>query len=142
MMKLQAKKSKLRSSGTHKNQRTPVVNFTNIFRAVLTPIFLAPKKYKNKHRVHKFCAYNICTKNVKMTPGLRKANKEKFLCQFQHSISKTCCLDQIKFISEDTIETATYLYIKIVYNIVYDALKSPRSEVEGRGIRLKIGLWK
>ncbi len=29
------------------------------------------------------------------------------------------------------METASYLYIMIVYNIVYGALKSPRSEGEG-----------
>ncbi len=26
------------------------------------------------------------------------------------------------------METASYLYVKIVHNIVYDALESPRSE--------------
>jgi hypothetical protein len=30
------------------------------------------------------------------------------------------------FISEDTVETASYLYVKIVYNIVYDTYESPR----------------
>jgi hypothetical protein len=37
------------------------------------------------------------------------------------------------------METASYLYAKIVYNIVYDALESPCLEGEGRGDRLKIG---
>ena len=37
------------------------------------------------------------------------------------------------------METASYLYVQIVYNIVYDTLKSPRLEGEGRGSRLKIG---
>ncbi len=61
-----------------------------------------------------------------------------FYVKFQCSINKTCCLDKIKFISEDTMETASYLYIKIVYNIVYDVLKSPRLKREGHGSRL----WK
>ncbi len=38
------------------------------------------------------------------------------------------------------METASYLYAKIVYNIVYDALESPHSEGEWHGSRLKIGL--
>ncbi len=38
------------------------------------------------------------------------------------------------------METASYLYVKIVYNIVYDTLESPRSEGEGHKSRLKIGL--
>jgi hypothetical protein len=42
-------------------------------------------------------------------------------------------------ISEDTMEIASYLYVKIVYNIVNDALRSPCSEGEGRGSILRIG---
>ncbi len=37
------------------------------------------------------------------------------------------------------METTSYLYVKIVYNIVYDVLESPRLEGEGRRSRLKIG---
>ncbi len=40
------------------------------------------------------------------------------------------------------METASYLYVQIMYNIVYDTLKSPSSEGEGRRSRLKIGLSK
>jgi hypothetical protein len=36
--------------------------------------------------------------------------------KFQRCINKTCCLDKIKFISENTIETASFFYIKIVDN--------------------------
>ncbi len=32
----------------------------------------------------------------------------KLIVWFQHSINKICCLDQIKFIGEDTMETASY----------------------------------
>jgi hypothetical protein len=37
------------------------------------------------------------------------------------------------------METASYLYVKIVYNIVYDALESPPLKGEGHGNRLRIG---
>jgi hypothetical protein len=40
------------------------------------------------------------------------------------------------------MEIASYLYVQIDNNIVYDVLKSPRSEGEGRRSRLKIGLRK
>ncbi len=49
-----------------------------------------------------------------------------FITTFQECINKTCCSKRDNFISEDTMETASYLYVKIVYNIVYDTLESPR----------------
>jgi hypothetical protein len=36
------------------------------------------------------------------------------------------------------METASIVYVKIVYNIVYEALKSPPSKGEGCGYRLRI----
>ncbi len=37
------------------------------------------------------------------------------------------------------METVSYLYVKIVYNIVHDVFESPRSKGGGCGNRLKIG---
>ncbi len=39
------------------------------------------------------------------------------------------------------METASYLYVKIVYNIVYDTFESPLSKEVGLGSILRIG-WR